>query len=823
MKHQEQEILVIAALLHDIGKFAQRAGAPKSNNMEGEYCRVESGRPTHTHVLYTDHFIEHILPLPKELADPQVRGMIARLASAHHKPAAGNLMEEALSVADQLSAGTDRKSGEESQGDYKSARLVAIFEQLSLSGPRPLKELQSGQYYPLVPITENAFPTSLEQARESDYTTLFEQFCEALKNLPLDMGVAHYTDSLISLLEEFTWCIPSSTYRSLSDISLFDHATTTAAIAQALMVYHAEQGGTPKRNSNGPPKFLLVGGDLSGIQSYIFKLDKSHGSGIAKLFRARSFFLQALTRSVYVELLTRLRLSPVARIMDAGGRFVLLLPATETLRAALPDFELKVQLYFFERFRGELSFNLCWSTQLAEHDFQQERFQKHLDAFNDALEARKLNKFDHLISTGLNPVMDLDYAAYSAGDCPVCHARPIDRDASNHHRGRYGVDVDLCRDCAEQIELIGTRLPRSEFILFEREGKNAVQLFGNITLRLKETIDPHRDHAAIQIVAMHQRGRFAYQPIATHLPLISDQDVAQWRSWGEIDAAPDGNMSMEGEPIEIGEAKTFNLLACSARETTPEGRPIGRRFLGALKADVDNLGLLFSIGLQDRLSISRFASLSRMLNHFFSDDLVRWIKAEYPDLYIVFAGGDDLFLIGPWLQMGRFAMALNKRFQQFTAARPQVTLSAGIGVTKPGLPMHAIAAQAEEHLEKAKRNEDKNSINLFSTTVGWNDFARLLEKGDWLHALMRDGQVPKALGNRLLYYGRERQAFMDGEIKRGIYLSHMRYDFARNINEKTVKKPEERTAITAIQQDEFLLDHIDLPLTWALYRLRKDN
>lgn len=822
MKPRDLELLVIAALLHDIGKFAQRAGAPKSSEMEGEYCRTENGRPTHTHVLYTDHFIEHLLPLPAELDDPKVRGTIARLASAHHKPAAENLLEESISVADKLSAGTDRKAGEESQGDYKSARLVAIFEQLSFSEPRPLKELQSGQYYSLVPITENSYPTALEQARESDYATLFRCFCDGLKSLPVDMGVAHYTDSLISLLEEFTWCIPSSTYRSLSDISLFDHATTTAAIAQALMVYHAEQGGTPDRNSASPPKFVLVGGDLSGIQRYIFDLDKSHGSGIAKLFRARSFFLQALTRSVHIDLLARLHLSPVARIMDAGGRFVLLLPATKGVCAMLPDFELEVQRYFFERFRGEISFNLSWSTQLAEHDFQQERFQKHLDVFHDAIEARKLKKFDRLIATGLNPVIDLDYAAYSAGDCPVCHARPIDPEASDHHRGRYGVEVQLCRECAEQIELIGTRLPRSQFMVFERQGKGAVELFGGITLHLKEAIDPHRDQSAIEIVAMHQRGRFAYQPIAAHLPTISEQDVAQWQSWGEIEYGADGSMEMEGEAIEIGEAKTFNLLARSARETTPEGRPIGRSFLGALKADVDNLGLLFSIGLQDRLSISRFASLSRMLNHFFSDDLVRWIKTEYPDLYIVFAGGDDLFLVGPWRQMADFAKELNKRFCKFAAVRPQVTLSAGIGVTKPGLPMHAIAAQAEKYLEKAKNHPGKNSIALFSTTVGWDDFDRLLEKGDWLHSLMRDGHVPKALGNRLLYYGRERLAFLAGDIKRGIYLSYMRYDFARNINEKTVKNPEERAAIAAIQQDEFLLDHVRLPVTLALYRLRKD-
>jgi CRISPR-associated protein Csm1 len=270
------------------------------------------------------------------------------------------------------------------------------------------------------------------------------------------------------------------------------------------------------------------------------------------------------------------------------------------------------------------------------------------------------------------------------------------------------------------------------------------------------------------------------------------------------------------------EVKTFNLMARSATEISTDGKPVGRSFLGAFKADVDNLGMLFSTGFQDRLSISRFTSLSRMINYFFSDDLVRWIRSDHPDLYIVFAGGDDLFLVGPWRQIIEFAKLLNERFRRFVAGRDGITLSAGIAVSKPALPIHEIAAQAEDQLEHAKKHSGKNAVNLFATTVGWEDFETLLEKGNWLHALIRDGHIPKGLASRLLYYGRERLAFLSGEIKRGIYLSHMKYDFARNITEKSVSDGQERDAILAIQQDELLLNHICLPVSWALYRLRKE-
>lgn len=598
---------------------------------------------------------------------------------------------------------------------------------------------------------------------------------------------------------------------------------TTAAIAQALAVYHAEAGGLPGEGSEA--KFLLLGADLSGIQKYIFGLDKSHGSGVAKLFRARSFFLQALTRSVVLDLLERLGLSPVARIMDAGGRFILLLPATKGMRKLLAEFELEVQRWFFERFRGELCLNLCWEVELTEADFRLERFQQRLDSFNDALEERKLRKFDRLLAEGINPVIELDYAAYSDGDCPVCHLRPVNKEASERHRGQYGVAVDLCRDCAEQIEVIGSRLPRCEYLVFTREKNTGIPLFGGLTLHLVQKIDAGRHRSSGEIVALRRRGLFAYQPIATHLPTISEDDVSIWRGWGDLQAGPEGGMRLGDEPVVVGEPKTFNLLARSAREMDADGKPVGRSFLGAFKADVDNLGLLFSIGLQDRLSISRFASLSRMLNHFFSDEMARWIKKEeeFRDLYIIFAGGDDLFLIGPWRQTVRFAAALRKRFASFVANRPEVTLSAGIAVTKPALPVHSVAEQAEKLLEEAKRLPQKNGVCLFDTCVDWDEFERLLDKGDWLHGLLRDRKVPRGLLGRLLYYGRERKAFLGGEIRRGIYLSHMKYDFARNITEKTVRDAQERSAIFALQQDERLLEMIRLPVTWALYRQRKDS
>ncbi|MEA3465942.1 MAG: type III-A CRISPR-associated protein Cas10/Csm1, partial [Thermodesulfobacteriota bacterium] len=394
MNLDERQLLVLAALLHDIGKFAQRAGRRKSAAQEDMYCPIHrDGYATHKHVLYTDYFIENDLPLPPELE--QQRSSLARLASAHHKPAADSPLELAIQMGDRLSAGADRIGGEAEDGNYKKARLVSIFDQINLKKAMSWDDVDEADrhYHHLRPIDEleAAFPVKREIAQKTDYATLFEQFLDDLKNLPLDYGVNHYIASITSLLEKYTWCIPSSTYTTMPDIPLYDHSTTTAALAQALAIYQADTGIACGAKADTENKFLLVGGDLSGIQKYIFGIDKSHAAGVAKMFRARSFYIQMITHTVILNLLKKLELHQVAKIMDAGGRFILLVPATSRIKAVLETFELELQQWFYRQFNGVISLNFSYQIEMTEANLQQNRFSECLDRFNDHLEERKLH------------------------------------------------------------------------------------------------------------------------------------------------------------------------------------------------------------------------------------------------------------------------------------------------------------------------------------------------------------------------------------------------------------------------------------------------
>lgn len=60
-------------------------------------------------------------------------------------------------------------------------------------------------------------------------------------------------------------------------------------------------------------------------------------------------------------------------------------------------------------------------------------------------------------------------------------------------------------------------------------------------------------------------------------------------------------------------------------------------------------------------------TLSRMLELFFNGYLHEIIAKKYKNVYCVFAGGDDLFLLGPWSEMPELAIEINTKFDEYTS------------------------------------------------------------------------------------------------------------------------------------------------------------
>ena len=797
MKH---ELAVLAAWLHDIGKFAQRAGAPASQGMEQEYC-PHGG--THRHVLHTDYFIEHVLPLPPEWEGE--RGCLARTAAAHHRPDSQSRVETALQKADQLSSGGDRMEGT-SGGDFRSARLESIFHTVRLDD-KGIDAAAPPLRYHLLPLdAEDApiFPRPETDGKDA-YARLYASFCQAVREIPCHLGPRHYLHSLTTTLERFTWCIPSSTYGTRADISLYDHAATTAAIAQAWL--HCPEGRE---------RFLLFGADLGGIQKFIFG-ENAHADGgdkgAGKLLRARSFMLQALTRSVWLHLLNRLELTHAARIMDAGGRFVLLLPDTQAVHTVLDDLEVHAEHWLLQQFQGTVRMTFA-RLPLEPDDLLRQRFARCFERFNDALEQAKLRPFASLFREHLSAVLPVDHEAYRQfGECALCRMRPASAPQEDG-------EERMCPQCRHLVQQVGRRLPRARYLVFSRTS-DGLPLYGGIRLRLEEEAPATGE--ALDIVSIRDRAAFSAAPVAGFIPTVQEEDLYRWEQEGRLQHL-DGTPHVLGEPCHPGDPKTFTMLAAEARipPETAGGRWRSLASLAVCKADVDNLGLLFGMGFgtgeTGSFSISRFAMLSRMMNHFFSAHLMRVIAREFPNIYVIFAGGDDLFVLGPWSETIAFAQRLHQDFTAFSGNNPAVTLSAGLPVVKPRLPVRVLREAAEQALERSKEEPAKNAVTLFGVTATWPLFHQLLEDGRWLEDLCLRGLVTQGLVRRMLGYARKCRDFTQGgDIRKGLYLSHLAYDMARNGKDLP---PHEVQRLTCLGQDKDLFPKAELGITWALYRTR---
>ncbi len=135
--------IYLAALLHDIGKFYQRAdseGTAKSKllsdsvkNSQAVFCPEFKGNYSHKHVLWTVQFIEDLGTHLKKISG-ESEFSLEHLAAKHHKPS--NLFEGIIQMADHLSSGLDRVEGtpyhDETKNwdSFKKVRMLSVFENL---------------------------------------------------------------------------------------------------------------------------------------------------------------------------------------------------------------------------------------------------------------------------------------------------------------------------------------------------------------------------------------------------------------------------------------------------------------------------------------------------------------------------------------------------------------------------------------------------------------------------------------------------------------------------------------------------------------------
>jgi len=817
--------VALGALLHDIGKFMQRAFPPgqglsaQSKGMESLVCPVSpAGYATHRHALYTNEFVEYHL---KWLPPGMDRATVANLAAYHHRP--GTREQEWIAKADRLSSGIDRRDDEEAESGARRHRTTRLCSVAAGVGQR-----DGGREYTfaLEPLDADAvFP--MTRAPEEDLTREYRRLWDAF----VDEWVRNrcgnpfqYVARALGVLERYTWCVPSAT-NALPDVSLYDHAKSTAAIAVAL-------AGAP---ADEEKPFLLAAGDLTGIQKYIFGFKMGVG-GLARRLRARSFNVNAFTQAMLLRVLRRLDLPLTQVILMAGGKFHLLLPNTPEARACLEETGAEASRWLREISGGETAAVIA---SLARDEKELADFSTALTALHERLrEERARAGRTLLIRDGrwdeeafVLPPLDV-----RDGLCECC----------GRQGGRLREDPDgdaavICDRCDDD-ERTGARLPRCRYIAFHDD-------------------DQHGEYAT-------PAGRYS---------LLSEQDLSGKAAREallvlDLDGAPDVERVPEAVPV-VGQvwARYAPRDAEGRLEDlkTLAGRSKGVAYLGCLKMDVDDLGWIFGTGTRlggdaGRASMARVATLSRTLDLFFKAHLERLLEEKFPDVYLVYAGGDDVLALGPWDQVFELARQIRADFRKMSGGNPIWKLSAGIALTQPGVPVVVAADHAEELLEASKQAvgtvpaggtakpadlamdavpypfigkrengaareapavaPSKDRLTAFGTAMRWEAFEVALREATRLLSWIEDGTVNTARARRLLRAANGYRAFQRTRDTRHLaYAPMLVYDLRRNWKEETEAQREAKlwAARLASAPDAPGLPRLRFVAEYALYGARK--
>ncbi|MEW6667557.1 MAG: type III-A CRISPR-associated protein Cas10/Csm1 [Thermodesulfobacteriota bacterium] len=798
--------VVIGALLHDIGKFMQRAAAgnqelrEQSLKMESALCPTDGkGRYTHKHVLWTDAFFDWLeregLWFPQGIRLNAVR----TFAGSHHLPDSPRgeaAMGWISALSDRYSSGMDRKPSPEESGTgtrgwgaFRRTPQQCIFDHVILDAERLGKPGRNA--VKLVPmdasdadsIMPDPWPAgNLDDRLPSMYASLWQRFCKGLGVIAAaGLSPRLFEEAILGLLERYTWAIPSSTV-DMPDISLYDHSRTSAAIAACLFRHHEErdelndQDAVKDRNR---AKFRLLAGDLSGIQSTLFTLRRQGVKGVNKILRARSFLIGSIAESACLSTITRLGIPFCCILQQAGGRFLLMLPELSQIEPIVEQIRREIDAWLLERYTGSLALNLALSKPFGGASFQVGPFGELIAALRVLLDDAKL----HPLSTCAQGVLKMEYPFDQA--CAACGVRPARNDKEDDGR---------CETCQAEFAL-GTELPHAGYISWlssPQRGPVVIEVLGQ---QLVLGRNPPASSQIPFLLSARAIGNprdnepWAGRFLANYVPTFSNPEQLHDRRYKGLEVSDD--MSRIG-------LKTFEHIAAEALEWDSKADTYrGKAFLALLKADVDRLGFVFSHGLEEHaetgspmggsmFSLSRLVQLSRMMDLYFTGYLPGLLRREFPDTYIVYAGGDDLLVIGPWYQSLHLATRIQETFASCTGKNPNITISTGLSLMHPNHPVTRAVEEAEVFLDQAKSGERNHISAVCGGDVPWAHYADILKNAEWVHRQINEPDYPVSTGfvHSILRLSDDASAAAQGDVSKAGWRAKLAYHLARNVKGK---------------------------------------
>ncbi|MGQ9847081.1 MAG: type III-A CRISPR-associated protein Cas10/Csm1, partial [Bacteroidales bacterium] len=723
--------LILGALFHDIGKFEQR-GISQTERLK--------------HQEYSSGFVNKIFN----------DNVLSTLIANHHKEdleksgltGTNRVLAEIICEADNLASG-------ERQPDpsvKKQQPLESIFSKVDYQKINPRLYLQDicELFY-----NEYEFPKQKDSydfnELERKYRDWWNSFEEEIRKINLNE-----IETIYYLLKKYLWFVPSSSYKTRSDVSLFEHSRITATIAISMYKYLLEKFDNNiskfrEFEDREELRYKLILADVTGIQSYIYNIGHR---GAAKALKGRSFFLQQMLDNIAFYTLRKLELPIMNLIYSSGGKFYLFAPNTKSVNNTLQKLQKDLEQKFLYEYNGALGIifsdielngkDLEYNAEGKEHLISEK-----WDELNSIVEKQKKKKlannwFYSLFEPG---GIDGEIIKCSYTGVPLVKKEIIDNKKTTTQEItldiesrvkflKHSFDGEIFYQIYENDQLTDSFISKEQFYS-QKIGNDLKKHFN--TLICQDIIE---GYSVLDINSFKITEEFEFQnKLSSEEPrqfLINSLKIY------ELKGSAQKGFKFYGGDWRFGD---------TYEEIVKNGEGIPR--LGVLRLDVDNLGLIFKEGFGKHATFGRVVQLSSMLDFFFSHYLNKlknyyWHPLEGLNesfnknkykvkelIEIVYSGGDDVFIVGHWSILPDIAIWINDRFKEFTCNNPNFSISAGIALFDDKYPVYKAALDARDFEDKAKRKERKNREQNVqnkkngicfldkNTPVSWNDFAEI--------------------------------------------------------------------------------------------------
>lgn len=669
---EDEKVLVLATLLHDLGKVRVRHDNTKK---------------------HAEHGYDMIQEISRSSPEKKFMDRVAKLVLFHHSdPDHTDLSEEdkkllkILKDADCKAAAHEREDREApSQRDGPYLEKMTTYLSLKDVKEKDKKERRTFYVYPEKEIIRDTTGSS----GRSGYKELDEEIIRDISRLNSEK-FTNYIGSVNSILRNTTSYIPSAFYYSNPNIPLYDHLKMSGAIA--LCRYRSE-----KSNNS---EFMLIRTDMSGIQDYIFKYFRSEQADDkgTRRIRGRSLRVSLTTRAIVQYIIDELKLYDLNVVWLNSDGSLIISPYSKEIEERLKKVRRDIEKYFIDHDRG-MSCAIEWN--IGAYDIipavNKDRYGE-----SEPLDVED-SKFRSFMDELMNKVNKIK--------------RQSNSDLIGEYRENFFVQEEIkpCWSCGLNERIDDRNC--IECITEENIGSKIIRNEGSIILY--KGVESELNFNFGDFLYSYSFGNREDKGESSRILYVNDypNNIKDFQVPWEIFMIGNNVPTDEGMIITIN-----NMLELKKKDSQRENF-----YLGIFKADVDNMGAIISDGFP-RLTLPAYACFSRQINTFFTV-IVNKIS-EKNGIYLIYSGGDDISALGPVDKIIEFSGMLHREFKDWME-NEELTFSAGIATTHAKFPLRRGIDLAEDELEKSKMNErekiKKDSITVFETTMKWEEFHKMTE------------------------------------------------------------------------------------------------